>query len=53
VRSRDQGDLGTADPAALAERLAELARRRSLELNLDDIVSGPAGRSREHAGKRS
>ncbi|MFQ5669489.1 MAG: threonine--tRNA ligase [Acidobacteriota bacterium] len=39
VRSRECGDLGTADPEALAGRLLELIRDRSPEMDLTGIVS--------------
>ncbi len=41
VRSRDAGDVGTADPAALTARLRELVAHRRLELDLAGVVSGP------------
>jgi len=53
VRSRETGDMGTAAPAALTQRLVEIASQRRLTTNLDGIVSGPRDRQEEKAAQRS
>jgi threonyl-tRNA synthetase len=40
VRTREAGDVGTATPAALAERLGDLVRRRSSQIDLAGVTSG-------------
>jgi len=53
VRSREAGDLGTATPDALIERLAANVDQRRLDVNLDGIVSDPRDRPKEKAAQRS
>jgi threonyl-tRNA synthetase len=38
VRTRDAGDQGSADPAALTSRLTELVRDRRLDLDLGGVT---------------
>jgi threonyl-tRNA synthetase len=53
VRSRETGDMGTATPEALMERMIDIIARRLQTTNLDGIVSGPQDRPIEKAAQRS
>ena len=53
VRSRETGDMGTATPEALMERMLAIIDQRLQATNLDGIVSGPQDRPKEKAAQRS